>query len=482
MEMTRLRPKGEDTPRTDALDPAADLSSGRLRRAPENFLTKEQIQLVSKGRRDFLRASFLAASAATVAAATVAATGGRAVAATGGSAAAAEGDPNIVEPTPWGTSLGQPVAANPYGLPSKYERGLARRQSPGLTQVAASSVSFTPLQGLFGIITPSGLHFERHHQGWQDIDPTKHRFMINGSRPELVRTPKVYTLDDFMRLPSVSRMHFIECGANTGMEWGNVAVPTVQYSHGMLSCSEFTGVPLRALLEDCGADLKAARFVLAEGGDGSSMTRTIPIELVLSGEVMVAYGQNGEMLRPENGYPLRLVVPGVQGVSWVKWLRRIEVGERPYATKDEAVHYIDLLPDGQHRQYTSIQECKSVITTPSGGQTLLDKGIYTVSGLAWSGRGKVTRVDVSFDGGINWVEATLQTPVLSKCLTRFTVPWRWDGRPALLQSRATDETGFVQPSYGQLRSVRGTRSIYHNNAIQSWQVAESGDVSNVQIL
>jgi len=469
MEMTRVRPAGAESARTDTFDNDS-VASGRIRRAPENFLSREQITQVSQGRRDFLRSSFLAAGAAVVG--------------TAASPALAQsaGDDAILTPQPWATTLGQPVASNPYGQPSKYERALARRQSPGLTQTTAASVSFCPLQGLFGIITPSGLHFERHHQGWYDVDPAKHRFMVNGATPEFVRTPKVYTLDDLMRLPPVSRMHFIECGANTGMEWGNVAVPTVQYTHGMLSCSEFTGVPLRTLLEDCGADLKKAKFVLAEGGDGSAMTRTIPIELVLSGEVMVAYGQNGEMLRPENGYPLRLVVPGVQGVSWVKWLRRIEVGDRPYAAKDEAIHYIDLMPDGQHRQYTSIQECKSVITTPSGGQTLLDKGYHTISGLAWSGRGKIKRVDVSMDGGVNWVEATLQTPVLSKCLTRFTAPWVWDGRPATLQSRATDETGFVQPSYGQLRAARGTRSIYHNNAIQSWKVAESGEVSNVQVL
>ena len=277
-------------------------------------------------------------------------------------------------------------------------------------------------------------------------------------------------------------MHFIECGANTGMEWGNVAVPTVQYSHGMLSCSEFTGVPLRVILEDCGVDWKKAKYVLAEGADGSSMTRTIPIELVQSDEVLVAYGQNGEMLRPENGYPLRLVVPGVQGVSWVKWLRRIEVGDKPWATKDEAIHYIDLMPDGKHRQYTSIQECKSVITTPSGGQMLLDKGFYNISGLAWSGRGRIKRVDVSSDGGVNWRPARLEGPVLSKCLTRFNIDWVWDGKPAILQSRAVDETGYVQPTYGQLRAVRGTKSIYHNNAIQSWKVVESGEVSNVQVL
>ncbi|MDI3513986.1 MAG: sulfite dehydrogenase [Gammaproteobacteria bacterium] len=441
-----------------------DARPGRVRPAPENFLTDEQIAAVKDGRRDFLRKAFLTASAAMAAPAVA--------------RAAVEGDPAILELPQWSTTLGLPVAANPYGMPSKYERGLQRRESPGLTRVGGSSVAFTPLQGLFGIITPSGLHFERHHQGWHDVDPSKHRLMING----LVKTNAVFTMDDLMRLPSVSRIHFIECGANTGMEWGNVAVPTVQYSHGMLSCSEFTGVPLKDILDMCGADYKKGRFVLAEGADGSSMTRTIPMEMIESGEVLVAYGMNGEMLRPENGYPLRLVVPGVQGVSWVKWLRRIEVGDKPWATKDEAVHYMDLMPDGQHRQYTSIQECKSVITTPSGGQLLLDKGFYNISGMAWSGRGKVTRVDVSTDGGINWRQARLETPVLSKAVTRFNIDWVWDGKPAILQSRAVDETGYVQPTYGQLRAARGTKSIYHNNAIQSWKVVESGEVSNVQVL
>ena len=305
--------------------------------------------------------------------------------------------------------------------------------------------------------------------------------MVNGSDDKMLKTPMVFTLDEIMRLPSVSRFHFIECGANTGMEWGNVAVPTCQYSHGMLSCSEFTGVPLRTLLELCGADWKRGKFVLAEGADGSSMTRTIPRSLIDSGEVLVAYGQNGEMLRPEQGYPLRLVVPGVQGVSWIKYLRRIELGDQPYATKDEAVHYIDLMPGGLHRQYTSIQEVKSVITTPSGGQVLLDKGYYNVSGLAWSGRGKVKRVDVSVDGGRNWRPARLESPVLSKCLTRFNLDWTWDGSPSLVQSRATDDSGQVQATYAQLRAVRGSRSIYHNNAIQTWLVQESGEVKNVQL-
>lgn len=435
-----------------------------LRRAPENFLSRDQIQAVRSGRRGFLAGAVAAAAGAMAA-----------------DRAAAQGDPAILNLPAHSKGLGQPVAARGYGLPSEWEKNLQRRESPGLTRVPQSSVSFAPLQGLFGIITPSGLHFERHHQGWWDIDPSQHRLMINGSDSSLLKRPMVFSMDELMRLPSVSRMHFIECGANTGMEWGNVAVPTVQYTHGMLSCSEFTGVPLRTLLDLCGADFKRARFVLAEGADGSGMTRTIPMSMVMDGQVLVAYGQNGEMLRPENGYPLRLVVPGVQGVSWVKYLRRIEVGDMAYASKDESIHYMDLMPDGLHRQYTSIQEVKSVVTSPSGGQVLLDKGFHTITGLAWSGRGKIKRVDVSVDGGKNWKPARLEGPVLSKCLTRFNADFVWDGKPAFFQSRAVDESGHVQPTYGQLRRVRASRSIYHNNAIQTWALGENGEVTNVQL-
>ena len=443
--------------------------TGSVVKAPEHFLSPSDLQSLrasdSKGRRDFLARAFAAAAAVGTSAVAYAQT------------KQAEGEPQILNLPAHATGLGQGVASKPYGLPSQFEANLQRRQSPGLTQTTQASVSFAPLQSLFGIVTPSGLHFERHHQGWWDIDPSKHRFMVNG----MVKSAKVFTMDEIMRLPSVSRFHFIECGANTAVEWGNVAVPTVQYTHGMLSCSEFTGVPLITLLEIAGADLKNGKFVLAEGGDGSSMTRTIPMSLITSGEVLVAYGQNGEMLRPENGYPLRLVVPGVQGVSWVKYLRRVEVGDKPYAAKDEAVHYMDLMPDGQHRQYTNIQECKSVVTTPSGGQVLLDQGFYNITGLAWSGRGKIQKVDVSVDGGRNWRQARLETPVLSKALTRFNIDWVWDGKPAIIQSRATDDSGFVQPTYKHLRAARGTRSIYHNNAIQSWLVQENGEVKNVQV-
>ncbi|HEY7758727.1 MAG TPA: sulfite dehydrogenase [Burkholderiales bacterium] len=429
----------------------------RIQPAPENFLTLEDI-----ARRRFLRRSLALGGALTAAGAA-------------GVASAQAPDP-ILQLPEHSKTLGQPVAARGYGVPSKHESNVQRRESPGLTRTSLSSIAFAPLQSLFGIITPSGVHFERHHAGWHDIDPAQHRLMIHG----LVRQAKVYTMDDLMRLPSVSRMHFIECGANTGMEWGNVAVPTVQYTHGMLSCSEFTGVALSTLLDDVGFDAAKARFVLAEGADGASLTRSVPIDMALD-DVMVVYGQNGEMLRPENGYPLRLLVPGVQGVSSVKWLRRLEVGHEPWNTREEALHYIDLMPDGVHRQYTWINECKSVITSPSGGQVLLDRGYCEITGLAWSGRGRVRRVDVSVDGGRNWRDARLQEPVLTKCLTRFRYDWVWDGSPAIVQSRAIDETGYVQPQIRQLRAVRGTRAIYHNNAIQSWQIAESGEVSNVQV-
>jgi sulfane dehydrogenase subunit SoxC len=435
------------------------ISTGRILQAPENHLTAEAVAAVRRSRRRFM---------GTAAGAALASVSGAALAQAG------KAEPPAI--APWTRSLGPGVATHGYGMPSKFESAVQRRESPGLTRTSQSSVSFTPLQSLFGIITPSGLHFERHHSGMPEVDPAQHRLMING----MVRRPLILTMDDIMRFPSVSRIHFIECGANTGMEWGNVAVPTVQYTHGMLACSEFTGVPLATLLDEAGFDRKGARFILAEGADGSALTRTVPIEMALD-DVLVVYGQNGEMLRPENGYPLRLLVPGVQGVSSVKWLRRIEVGDKPWNAREEALHYIDLMPDGTHRQYSGVQEVKSVITSPSGGQKLLGKGFYEVSGLAWSGRGRIRRVDVSTDGGRNWRTAKLQDPVLTKALTRFRIDWNWDGSPAFLQSRAVDETGHVQPTFAALRAVRGTRSIYHNNAIQTWNVQANGEVWNVQL-
>jgi sulfane dehydrogenase subunit SoxC len=448
---------------------------GRLRKAPDHFLNSEQVAQVQAGRRDFLRKAFLTASA------TMAAGGAANVyAADRKDWEGDKGSKFILKDPEWGTTLGRGVDEPPYGMPVKYEKNLVRRISPGLAAVTQANVAFAPLQGMFGIITPAGLHFNRSHQGWYEINPEEFRLMVMGEKG-LIKNPKVYSVGDIMRMQPVSRIHFIECGANTAMEWGNVAVPTVQYTHGMVSCSEFTGVPLIDLLEDCGADLKGVRFIMAEGADGSHENRTIPMSLVLSGEVLVAYGQNGEMLRAENGYPLRLVVPGVEGVSQIKYLRRIKLGRAPFATKDEVLGYVDMMPDGIQRQYTSVMECKSVITSPSGGQVLMDKGVYNVTGLAWSGRGKIKRVDVSFDGGISWKPARVEGPVQNKALTRFNIPWTWNGKSAFLQSRAVDETGMVQPTYQELRKIRGTRSVYHNNAIQTWQVEETGDIRNVQL-
>ncbi len=438
------------------------VTPGRIRLAPEHHLTAPP----DPARRSFVRRAAIAGGGLLAATAAMRASAGDGL------------EKNLPPNVPaWTRTLGAPILAVPYGVPSPFEANVKRRESPGLTRTPHSSVSFTPLQNLFGIITPSGLHFERHHAGMPEIDPHQHRLMIHG----MVAHPRLYTMDDIVRFPSVSRVHFIECGANTGMEWGNVAVPTVQYTHGMLSCSEWTGVPLATLLDEAGVDRRKAKFVLAEGADGAALTRTVSMQMALD-DVLVCYGQNGEMLRPEQGYPLRLLVPGVQGVSSVKWLRRIEVGDQPWNTREESLHYTDLMPGGIARQYTWIQEAKSVITSPSGGQVLLDRGYHAITGLAWSGRGKVRRVDVSTDGGRNWRAARLQEPIQSKALTRFRMDWTWNGAPALLQSHVIDDTGFVQPNLRQLRAVRGTRSIYHNNAIQTWRVDATGEVSNVQVL
>jgi sulfane dehydrogenase subunit SoxC len=438
---------------------------GRRRIVPAPGYDSTPFAGADVGRRGFLRRAAMV---------------GGGVLATGSAARALADDnlernqpPNVAE---WSRTLGAPILASAYGVPSGFESNVRRRESPGLTRTPHSSVAFTPLQSLFGIITPSGLHFERNHGGVPEIDPNQHRLMIHG----MCRSPKIFSMDDILRFPSVSRVHFVECGANTGMEWGGVAVPTVQYTHGMLACSEWTGVLLSTLLAEVGCDPKA-KFILAEGADAVGLTRTISMEMAQE-DVIVAYGQNGEMLRPEQGYPVRLLVPGVQGVSNVKWLRRLKIGDQPWNTREESVHYIDLMPGGKHRQYTWIQEAKSVITSPSGGQFILDKGFHEITGLAWSGRGKVKRVDVSTDGGRNWRTAKLQEPIHSKSLTRFRIPWKWDGGPALLQSRVIDDTGYVQPRYGQLREIRGSRSIYHNNAIQTWRVDSSGEVTNVQAL
>jgi sulfane dehydrogenase subunit SoxC len=372
---------------------------------------------------------------------------------------------------PWMREQGAPAGGKPYGVPSPYERNVIRRMAAPVSFPTAASTG-TPLQDLHGIITPNGLHYERHHAGVPQIDPDTHRLLIHG----LVDRPLLLTMDDILRFPSASRLHFLECAGNT-QEWRQANPSwTPQQTHGLLSCCEWTGVPLSTLLAEVGVR-GSARWMLAEGADAAAMTRSIPIEKVWD-DAMIAYAQNGERLRPEQGYPLRLLLPGYEGNTNVKWLRRLKFDEQPFETREETSKYSDLMPDGKARQFTFVMEAKSVITRPAGGFRLRDTGFYEIIGLAWSGRGRIRRVDVSTDGGANWQQAALQDPALPKCLTRFRLPWTWQGGPAVLQSRAVDETGYVQPTRAQLVAVRGVNSYYHFNGIQSWQVAADGVITN----
>ena len=334
---------------------------------------------------------------------------------------------------------------------------------------AASSC--TPLQDLHGIITPNGLHFERHHAGVPAIDPDAHRLLVHG----LVERPLTFTMNDLMRFPSVSRLHFLECSGNSFWT-GTTAKSTVQETHGLLSCCEWTGVLLSTVLAEAGLK-ENAKWILAEGADAAALSRSVPIEKALD-DALLVYAQNGERLRPEQGYPLRLLLPGYEGNMNVKWLRRLKLGDQPFETREETSKYTDLMPDGSARQFTFVMEAKSVITFPSGGLHLPEHGFYEISGLAWSGRGRITRVEVSTNGGASWEQARLQAPVLTKCLTRFRAPWRWEGSPARLQSRAIDETGYVQPDRADLVAVRGLNSYYHCNAIQEWQISADGAITN----
>jgi sulfane dehydrogenase subunit SoxC len=366
---------------------------------------------------------------------------------------------------------GAPVLAHPYGVPSPYEKDVVRRVSVPPPPFATAAYSKTPLQDLHGIVTPNGLHYERHHAGVPTIDPAAHKLLVHG----LVERPLVFTIDDIVRFPSTSRIHFLECSGNTqGWKNGDAAW-TVQDTHGLLSCCEWTGVPLSTLLAEVGVK-PAAKWVLAEGADAAGMTRSVPIEKALD-DALLAYAQNGERLRPEQGYPLRLFLPGFEGNMSVKWLRRLKLGDEPFETREETARYTGLLPNGTARQFVFYMEAKSVITFPSGRQKLPGPGFYEISGLAWSGRGQIKRVEVSTDGGATWRDAQLQEPVLSKCLTRFRLPWTWDGGPAVLQSRSTDATGYRQPTHAALIKARGLNSYYHYNGIQSWRLDTAGAVT-----
>ena len=403
--------------------------------------------------------------------------GGTAIAGLSGiRSSAAAGDPDITEIQDWNRYLGEGVDAKPYGEPSQFEKDVVRRDVPWLTADATSSVNFTPLHELDGIITPNGLCFERHHSGVAQIPPQDHRLMING----LVDKPLVFTMDDLKRFPRENRIYFLECAANSGMEWRGSQLNGCQFTHGMVHCVMYTGTPLKNLLHEAG--LKATgKWLLAEGADAAAMTRSIPMEKALD-DCLVAWKMNGEALRPEQGYPVRLVVPGFEGNMWVKWLRRLEVGDQPWEQREETSKYTDLLANGKARKFTWGMEVKSVITNPSPQSPIThSKGRTVITGLAWSGNGTIKRVDVSLDGGRNWTTARLDGPSFDKALHRFYYDFDWDGSEMLLQSRAMDSEGFVQPTKNELRTARGENSIYHNNGIQTWQLRSDGGLENVEV-
>ena len=397
------------------------------------------------------------------------------------SAAAAQGpDPLITELQDWASITGAGVDETPYGMPIKFEADVIRRNVEWLTASPISSINFTPIHALEGTITPQGCAFERHHSGAIELAKEDYRLMING----LVDTPLVFTYQDMERFPRENHVYFCECAANTGMEWAGAQLNGVQFTHGMIHNMEYTGIPLRTLLNEAGlaaAGELSDKWVYVEGADASSNGRSIPMDKALD-DVLVAFKANGEALRMEHGYPVRLVVPGWEGNMWVKWLRRIEVVDQAVESREETSKYTDVLEDGTARKWTWVMDAKSVITSPSPQMPINHgNGPLVISGLAWSGHGQITRVDVSKDGGITWQTARLGKQGDTKALTRFYLDTEWDGAPMLLQSRAMDETGYLQPTKEQLREQRGENSVYHNNCIQTWYVNEQGVAENVEV-
>jgi sulfane dehydrogenase subunit SoxC len=379
----------------------------------------------------------------------------------GATAARAEGpDPLITEVQDWASAFGDPVDAAPYGTPIRFESHVVRRNVEWLTESPVSSINFTPIHALEGTITPQGCAFERHHSGAIELSKGDYRLMING----LVETPLVFTYEDLTRFPRHVMTAFCECAANGGMEWGGAQLEGCQFTQGMIHNMEYTGVMLRDLLAEAGVKPEG-KWIYAEGADASSNGRSMPLEKALD-DVMVAFYANGEALRKEHGYPVRLVVPGFEGNMWIKWLRRIAVYDQAVESREETSKYTDLMPDGRARKWTWVMD---------------GKGPLVITGLAWSGNGKIARVDVSTDGGNTWSEARISGDVKSKALTRFHFDMNWDGSEMFIMSRAIDETGYVQPTKDKLREIRGLNNVYHNNGIQTWWVKADGEVENVEI-
>jgi sulfane dehydrogenase subunit SoxC len=383
---------------------------------------------------------------------------------------AAGSEPLRVEP--WMKVPGSPFIG--YGQPSRFEDKVVRAiPAPPNPATQGVGPARTPLHLLDGMITPSGLHFERSHSGIPDIDPDRHRLVIHG----LVRRPLVFTLEALSRYPMQSRIAFIECGGNSAALNAPQAQPLGMAAiHGLLGCSEWTGVRLSTLLDEAGVE-PSARWLIAEGADSAAVSRSIPLAKAMDDALVCLY-QNGERVRPSNGYPVRLLLPGFEGIMNVKWLRRIKLVNDPAMTKDETSKYTILLKDEKAWQFVFPMEVKSIITRPAPGLTLKGPGFYEISGLAWSGNGSIRQVDVSADGGRSWAPAALQDPILSKAPVRFRAVWQWNGGPAILQSRATDDTGMVQPTRAQFAAERGLRGVYHYNAIASWRIDEKGEATN----
>jgi len=363
----------------------------------------------------------------------------------------------------------------PYGQPSQFESKVVRAIAPPANPATQGiGTARTPLHLLEGMMTPSGLHFERSHSGIPDIDPDQHRLVIHG----LVKQPLVFTLEALSRYPMTSCIAFVECAGNSGaLNSPQPQALNVPAIHGLLSCSEWTGVKLSTLLDEAGVE-PSARWMVAEGADSASMSRSVPLAKAMDDALICIY-QNGEHVRPSNGYPVRLLLPGFEGNMNVKWLRRLKLTAEPAMTKDETSKYTILLKDEKAWQFVFPLEVKSVITRPSPGLTLKGPGFYEISGLAWSGNGGIRQVEVSTDGGKSWALAALSGPNLPKAPVRFRAAWQWNGGPATLQSRATDDTGMVQPSRAAFIAERGLRGNYHFNAIASWGINEKGEASNV---
>ena len=391
-----------------------------------------------------------------------------------GAAAAAGGallgTVTLGEAQPQAAAPANPSAAPGTGTTAQGARSTFENPARTPTGVITGS-SFSPLQDLTGTITPSDLVFERHHAGIPLIDPAKHRLLVHG----LVDRQTMFTMADLERLPSVSRIHFLECSGN-GRAAFRDPKPTMtpQQVDGLVANGEWTGVLLATLLRHVGVRA-AASWVLVEGADSAKLSRSVPLEKAMD-DAIVAYAFNGEPLRPSNGYPVRLLLPGYEGNMSVKWLRRIELVDQPNMSRDETSKYTDPLANGTARQFSFVMDVKSIITKPSHPMRI-GRGWTEIAGLAWTGRGRVARVDVSLDGGRSWTMAELQDPALPRALTRFRLMWEWNGRETVIMSRATDETGAVQPTQAAYVAARGAGTDYHFNYIRGWNVARTGEVT-----